>query len=77
MKRAFDVVLSGAGLVASAPVWLALAAIIKIEDGGPVFFRQERVGEAGEPFGALKFRSMIPDARVRSWSIVRPLLAQL
>ena len=65
MKRAFDVVLSGAGLLASAPVWLVLAAIIKLQDGGPVFFRQERVGEAGEPFAALKFRSMIPEAEAR------------
>jgi lipopolysaccharide/colanic/teichoic acid biosynthesis glycosyltransferase len=62
MKRAFDVVLSGVGLLASLPVWLILAVIIKLEDGGPVFFRQERVGEAGQPFEALKFRSMIPDA---------------
>jgi lipopolysaccharide/colanic/teichoic acid biosynthesis glycosyltransferase len=65
MKRAFDVVLSGAGLLASAPVWLVLAAIIKLQDGGPVFFRQERVGEAGEPFNALKFRSMIPEAEAQ------------
>src|SRR5262245_33811189 len=61
-KRCLDVGLSGLGLLLSSPLWIALAAIIKIEDGGPVFFGQERVGEGGRIFGALKFRSMIPDA---------------
>jgi lipopolysaccharide/colanic/teichoic acid biosynthesis glycosyltransferase len=61
-KRALDVLLSGFGLLASAPLWAVLAAAIKIEDGGPVFFRQERVGQFGRVFTALKFRSMRPDA---------------
>ena len=59
MKRAFDVALSGVGLVLSAPVWAVAAALIKLEDGGPVFFRQERVGMRGTTFPVLKFRSMI------------------
>ena len=62
MKRAFDLALSFAGLVVSAPVWMAIATAIKLEDGGRVFFRQERVGRHGQPFHALKFRSMIPNA---------------
>lgn len=62
LKRAFDVALSAAGLVASAPLWALFAAAVKIEDGGPVFFRQERVGIGGRPFLAFKFRSMRPDA---------------
>jgi lipopolysaccharide/colanic/teichoic acid biosynthesis glycosyltransferase len=62
LKRAFDLALSGAGLVASAPLWAVFAAAIKLEDGGPVFFHQERVGLAGRPFMAIKFRSMRPDA---------------
>ena len=62
LKRAFDAALSGAGLVASAPLWALFAAAIKLEDGGPIFFRQERVGLGGEPFMAFKFRSMRPDA---------------
>ncbi len=62
MKRAFDLALSFVGLVVSAPVWIALAAAIKLEDGGGIFFRQERVGRHGQPFLALKFRSMIPNA---------------
>ena len=62
MKRAFDLALSFAGLVVSSPVWIAIAAAIKLEDGGRIFFRQERVGRHGQPFHALKFRSMIPNA---------------
>jgi lipopolysaccharide/colanic/teichoic acid biosynthesis glycosyltransferase len=61
-KRALDVGLSAMGLIGSAPVWAAFAAAIKLEDGGPVFFRQERVGQGGRVFEALKFRSMRPDA---------------
>ena len=61
-KRALDVSLSLAGLALSAPLWAVLAAVIKLEDGGDVFFGQERVGEGGRLFRALKFRSMVPDA---------------
>ena len=62
IKRGFDIALSGFGLVVSSPLWLALAAAIKLEDGGPVFYRQQRVGEGGRRFDAMKFRSMRPDA---------------
>jgi lipopolysaccharide/colanic/teichoic acid biosynthesis glycosyltransferase len=61
-KRAFDCALSGIGLLASAPLWMLIAMAIKLEDGGPVFFRQTRVGLGGRTFDALKFRSMVPDA---------------
>jgi lipopolysaccharide/colanic/teichoic acid biosynthesis glycosyltransferase len=61
-KRVLDIVLSGSGLLASAPVWAVLAAAIKLEDGGPVFYSQARVGEGGRTFEAFKFRSMIPNA---------------
>jgi lipopolysaccharide/colanic/teichoic acid biosynthesis glycosyltransferase len=61
-KRALDMALSGTGLVLSAPLWAAIAAAVKLEDGGSVFFGQERVGEGGRVFRALKFRSMIPNA---------------
>ncbi|HEY7441858.1 MAG TPA: sugar transferase [Vicinamibacterales bacterium] len=63
-KRGFDMMLAGLGLLASAPLWLGVALAIKLEDGGPVFFVQERSGLKGTPFNALKFRSMIPDAEV-------------
>jgi rhamnosyl/mannosyltransferase len=61
-KRALDLLLAGLGLIVSAPLWGLLSTLIKIEDGGPVFFTQERVGRGGRTFRALKFRSMIPDA---------------
>jgi lipopolysaccharide/colanic/teichoic acid biosynthesis glycosyltransferase len=62
IKRSFDVALSGAGLIASAPLWLLIAAAVKLGDGRPVFFPQTRIGRGGRTFKALKFRSMIPDA---------------
>jgi lipopolysaccharide/colanic/teichoic acid biosynthesis glycosyltransferase len=61
-KRALDVALSGLGLALSSPVWALCAAAIKLEDGGPVFYTQERSGRSGRVFRALKFRSMRPDA---------------
>jgi lipopolysaccharide/colanic/teichoic acid biosynthesis glycosyltransferase len=61
-KRMFDVALSGAGLVVSAPLWAIIALAIKIEDQGSIFFPQKRVGLGGRTFNALKFRSMVPDA---------------
>ena len=62
MKRAFDVALSGVGLLASSPLWVLFGAAIKLEDGGPIFYSQERVGLRGRRFEALKFRSMRTDA---------------
>ena len=66
IKRAFDCALAASGLVVSAPIWALLAIAIKLEDGGPVLFRQGRVGLGGRVFDALKFRSMIPDAEART-----------
>ena len=62
IKRVFDVALSGFGLLVSSPLWLVLSAAIRLEDGGPIFYRQERVGRGGRRFLAMKFRSMRPDA---------------
>jgi lipopolysaccharide/colanic/teichoic acid biosynthesis glycosyltransferase len=61
-KRALDLLLSGAGLIASAPLWAIIAAAIKLDSRGPIFYRQARVGEGGREFTVLKFRSMIADA---------------
>jgi lipopolysaccharide/colanic/teichoic acid biosynthesis glycosyltransferase len=61
-KRLFDLALSATGLVCSAPLWILAAAAIKVGDGGPVFYRQARVGRGGRVFSAWKFRSMGPDA---------------
>ena len=69
MKRTFDAALAGAGLLLSAPLWAAFAAAIKLEDGGPIFFTQERVGLNGRTFTALKFRSMRPDAEAATGAI--------
>jgi lipopolysaccharide/colanic/teichoic acid biosynthesis glycosyltransferase len=61
-KRALDVVLSGAGLLMSLPLGALVALAIKLEDGGSVFYGQERVGQSGTAFRVLKFRSMVPNA---------------
>lgn len=62
MRRLVDVVVAGAWLVAVSPV-LALAALaVKIEDRGPVLFRQTRVGKDGVDFGLLKLRTMVVGA---------------
>jgi lipopolysaccharide/colanic/teichoic acid biosynthesis glycosyltransferase len=62
VKRTLDVVFAGTGLVLSAPVWLVIAVLSKLQDGGPIFYGQMRVGWKGRPFHAWKFRSMTPDA---------------
>jgi lipopolysaccharide/colanic/teichoic acid biosynthesis glycosyltransferase len=69
VKRAFDFGLASVGLLISAPLWAVIAVAIKIEDGGPVFFPQDRVGRRGSTFRALKFRSMVPDAEARSGAV--------
>ena len=63
-KRAFDILFAGAGLLASSPMWLVLSMAVKLQDGGPIFFRQDRSGLQGRPFYVLKFRSMRVDAEV-------------
>ncbi len=62
IKRTFDASLAAAGLVLSSPLWFLIPLAIRIEDGGPVFFPQDRVGRGGRVFKALKFRSMRPNA---------------
>ena len=61
-RRALDVALSSAGLVCSAPLWALIALAVKLQDGGPIFYRHTRVGEGERIFAALKFRSMRPSA---------------
>ncbi len=69
LKRAFDVMVAGFGLFASAPLWALVAALVKLEDGGPVFYRQVRVGQDGQLFEVLKFRSMVPDAEAATGQV--------
>ena len=64
-KRALDVTGAAVGLTLSAPVIGIAAALIKREDGGPVFFRQERVGLHGESFEVLKLRTMVVNAEAQ------------
>lgn len=64
-KRSLDLVASCVGLALLWPIFLAIAIAIKREDRGPVFFRQERVGQHGKPFRIWKFRTMVPDAERR------------
>lgn len=64
-KRAFELVAAGLGLVLLAPLLLVVAILIWWEDGGPVFFRQVRVGRYGVPFTMCKFRTMAVGAPAR------------
>ncbi len=65
VKRIYDVVVSAAVMVLLAPVFVGVAAAIKLDSRGPVFFRQRRVGLNGRVFEMLKFRSMCTDAEAR------------
>ena len=62
LKRAMDIVISGCALFVLWPVLLLIAAAIRIDDPGPVFYRQVRIGLNGKPFRILKFRTMVVDA---------------
>lgn len=70
-KRMLDIVVSLIALAFWSPLLLFIALLIKL-DGGPIFFRQQRVGMLGREFGMLKFRSMCVDAEAR----LQQLLAQ-
>lgn len=69
MKRTFDVLVSALGLVAALPVFVLIAAAIKLDSRGPVFFRQVRVGAGNETFRIWKFRSMVVDAEERKHDV--------
>jgi lipopolysaccharide/colanic/teichoic acid biosynthesis glycosyltransferase len=62
LKRLLDIVLSGIGLLVSCPLWAIVALMIRLEDSGPVFYAQDRVGQGGRKFRSWKFRSMLVDA---------------
>ena len=62
VKRAFDLILCLAAMIPAVPLMLVIAAAIKIQDGGPVFYQQKRVTKDGKVFDILKFRSMVVDA---------------
>ncbi|MBI4527086.1 MAG: sugar transferase [Deltaproteobacteria bacterium] len=61
-KRSFDFVLATLALIVSVPLWAIFALAIKLEDGGPVLFRQKRWGKDKKPIQVYKFRTMVADA---------------
>lgn len=69
MKRIFDLVGSGIGLLILAPLLIFFAVAIKLDSRGPFFFRQERVGQFGKHFRIHKFRTMVVDAEARGMQI--------
>lgn len=64
-KRIFDVLVGSAALLVAVPILLTAAMAIKLDDGGPVFFRQDRVGHLGKRFRVFKLRTMSVDAEAR------------
>lgn len=62
MKRLFDILASGLGLICLSPLFAVLAIWIKADSKGPVFYRQVRVGKGNRDFRLFKFRSMRPDS---------------
>lgn len=62
MKRLFDIIASGVGLIVLSPLFAVLAVWIKVDSKGPVFYRQTRVGRNNRDFRLYKFRSMRPDS---------------
>ncbi len=69
VKRTFDLVLSLIAMIPAAPIMLLVALAIKLDDGGPVFYKQKRATLDGRVFEILKFRSMIVDAEKPGQSI--------
>jgi exopolysaccharide biosynthesis polyprenyl glycosylphosphotransferase len=64
-KRTFDVVVGSFALLVAGPLMALIALAIRLDSGGPVFFRQVRIGRDGKPFQILKFRTMVADAEQR------------
>ena len=65
VKRLLDIVIAAASLIVFSPLLLLLGALVWLQDGRPILFRQERVGLHGRPFRVVKFRTMVPDAEAR------------
>lgn len=62
LKRPLDFILASIGLLLSAPLWVIIALAIKLEDGGPMLYTQERWGRGGSKFRVRKFRTMVPNS---------------
>lgn len=61
-KRGFDLIFSFAAIIATLPITLVIAALVKLSDGGPVFYRHTRITATGKKFNCLKFRTMMVGA---------------
>ena len=70
LKRSMDIILCSVAMIVAAPVMLIIAAAIKLEDGGPVFYKQDRMTRNGREFQILKFRSMIVDAEKNAGAVL-------
>jgi lipopolysaccharide/colanic/teichoic acid biosynthesis glycosyltransferase len=70
-KRTLDLLGAVLGLVLASPVLILAALAIKLDDGGPIFFTQTRIGEHGRPFRMFKLRTMIPEAEARLDEILK------
>mgnify|MGYP003116346009 CR=1 FL=1 len=64
-KRALDIAVASLALLLTAPLIITMAVLIRLQDGAPALFKQQRQGLNGEPFNCFKLRSMVPDARER------------
>ena len=69
-KRGLDIVASVCGLLICSPIFLVVAVAIKIQDGGPVFYRQKRLTLGGKPFYLTKFRSMVVNAESATGAVL-------
>jgi lipopolysaccharide/colanic/teichoic acid biosynthesis glycosyltransferase len=69
-KRLLDLTLTLPGILALAPLFLAIALAVRLSGPGPVFFVQTRIGHGGRPFGMVKFRSMHRDAEARRTALL-------
>jgi exopolysaccharide biosynthesis polyprenyl glycosylphosphotransferase len=65
IKRGFDLVVSGFTILFGSPLWLTIAAAVKLTSAGPIFYRDKRIGLGEQEFGMVKFRTMYADARDR------------
>lgn len=71
LKRVMDIFISALMIILGSPFFFLVAGLIKATDGGPIFFRQTRVGQGGRKFQMLKFRSMVIDAENRKDALAK------
>jgi len=71
VKRGLDLTVAGAGLIVLAPFLAVVAVAIRLDSGGPVFFRQARMGARGQTFSIYKLRTMVADAEARKAEVAR------